>query len=39
MIKKIFLIISILILNGCENTEGQYRHDKNHHDKPGQKNS
>ena len=32
MFKKVLLLISILNLNACENTEGQYRHDKKHHD-------
>ncbi len=33
MIKSILVLYLLYTLFGCENNEGQYRHDKNHHKK------
>ena len=29
---RVFLLMTVFIMSGCENTEGQYRHDKKHHE-------
>lgn len=31
MAKWVFILLAMTALSGCENTEGQYRHNKNHH--------
>ncbi len=31
MAKWVIILLAMTVLSGCENTEGQYRHNKNHH--------
>ncbi|NOR79940.1 MAG: hypothetical protein GQ529_03775 [Methyloprofundus sp.] len=39
MEKKVLLLMALLIICGCDNVPGQYRHDKNHHQQQDQKSS
>ena len=36
MEKKVLLLMALLVIYGCDNVPGQYRHNKNHHDQQDQ---
>jgi len=36
MEKRFLLLMALLIIYGCDNVPGQYRHDKNHHEQQDQ---
>ncbi len=37
MSKWLMILMAVILMQACENTEGQYRHDKNHHKRQIQK--
>ena len=39
MTNKILLFVALVMISGCDDVPGQYRHNKNHHDQQEQKNS
>lgn len=36
--KRMIILLSLFTLAGCENVEGQYKHDKRHHNQKDQMN-